>query len=378
MINMLRNYRLRDYRFSLVVTVIALTVFGILVIGSAKESVQSKQILGLCLGIIAMTATSLIDYKFILKFAWILYGLNIVLLLMVRIFGTSSHGAKRWISVAGIQFQPSEFAKILIIIFFAYYFYQHREDFNKPLTILKSLALFAVPTIFVYKQPDLSTTITIVMMFCCMIFIGGLSYKYILGVLAVAIPLVAVFLVLVMQPDQQILKEYQYKRIMSWVQPEKYQDTEAYQQNNSVIAIGSGQLTGKGLNNNEVSSVKNGNFISEPQTDFIFAIVGEEMGFIGCCVVVGLLAAIVLQCIWIGKDAKDLSGVIICTGMAGWIGFQSFFNLGVTTQLLPNTGLPLPFVSYGLTSLLSLYIGIGLVLNVGLQKTRYYNDLSES
>lgn len=369
---MLKHYRLRDYRFGLVITVIILTVFGIIVIGSAEESVQNKQILGMCLGLVGMTVTSLIDYKFILKFSWIIYGLNILLLIMVRIIGNTSHGAKRWVSIAGIRFQPSEFTKIFLIIFFAYFFYNHREDFNKPLTVLKSIILFAIPAFLVVIQPDLSTTITLCMLFCCMIFIGGLSYKYIFGVLAVCIPVAAIFLVLVMQPERHILHDYQYKRIMSWIQPDKYQDTEAYQQNNSVIAIGSGQLTGKGLNNNEVGSVKNGNFISEPQTDFIFSIVGEETGFIGCCIVVGLLGAIVLQCIWIAKDAQDLSGVIICSGMAGLIGFQSFFNLGVTTQLLPNTGLPLPFVSYGLTSLLSLYLGIGLVLNVGLQKTRYY------
>lgn len=369
---MLKHYRLRDYRFSLVITVVVLTIFGILVIGSAKESVQNKQILGLCLGLVLMTVTSLIDYNYILKFSWLIYALNIVLLLFVRIFGATSHGAKRWVSIAGIQFQPSECTKIFLILFFAYYFYKHREDFNKPLTILKSVALFLVPAFLVYKQPDLSTTITLVMVFCCMIFIGGISYKYILGILAVCIPVVAVFLVLIMQPDQQIIKEYQYKRIMSWVQPDKYQDKEAYQQINSVIAIGSGQLTGKGLNNDDIDSVKNANYISEPQTDFIFSIVGEETGFIGCCFVIGMLFAIVVQCIWIGKDAKDLSGVVICSGIAGLIGFQSFFNIGVTTQLLPNTGLPLPFMSYGLTSLVCMYIGIGLVLNVGLQKTKYY------
>lgn len=369
---MLKHYRLRDYRFNLVITVVVLTIFGIIVIGSAKQSVQNKQIMGLCLGLAIMIVTSLIDYNYILKFAWLIYGLNIVLLLFVRIFGTKSHGAKRWVSIAGIQFQPSEFTKIFLILFFAYFFYKHREDFNKPITILKSVVLFLIPAFLVYKQPDLSTTITLVMLFCCMIFIGGISYKYILGILAVCIPVVAIFLVLIMQPEQHILKDYQYKRIMSWIQPDKYQDKEAYQQINSVIAIGSGQLSGKGLNNDDIDSVKNANYISEPQTDFIFSVVGEETGFIGCCFVVGMLAAIVLQCIWIGKDAKDLSGVIICTGMAGLIGFQSFFNIGVTTQLLPNTGLPLPFVSYGLTSLVSMYIGIGLVLNVGLQKTKYY------
>ena len=137
------------------------------------------------------------------------------------------------------------------------------------------------------------------------------------------------------------------------------------------MAIGSGQLTGKGLDNNTTTSVKNGNFISEPQTDFIFAIVGEELGFVGSCIVIALLLLIVIQCILIGVRSQDLAGRIICCGVGGLIGFQSFINIGVATNMLPNTGVPLPFVSYGLTSLVSLYIGIGFVLNVGLKTKKY-------
>ena len=133
-----------------------------------------------------------------------------------------------------------------------------------------------------------------------------------------------------------------------------------------MTAIGSGQLSGKGVNNNVVASVKNGNFISAAHTDFIFAVIGEETGFIGCCVVIGLLFLIAICCILIARRAKDVGGQIIAGGMAGLIGFQTFINIGVVTGLLPNTGLTLPFVSYGLTSLVSLFIGIGFVLNVKL------------
>ena len=141
-----------------------------------------------------------------------------------------------------------------------------------------------------------------------------------------------------------------------------------------MMAIGSGQLWGKGLNNNMISSVKNGNFISEPQTDFIFSIVGEELGFVGSCAVVILLFGITIECLNAAKKAKDLAGTLICSGMAGLIGFQSFVNMAVATGLFPNTGVPLPFVSYGLTSLVSLYIGMGFVLNVRLQCVRKYNN----
>ena len=374
---MLRRYRIRDYKFNIIISVVALTLIGIVLIGSAKQSVQNKQILGLCIGIAVMVTVSLIDYSFILRFSWVMYVLNIVLLLFVKFKGKHVNGATRWIEIAGIQFQPSELAKIIMILFFAQYIYKHKEDLNRPFTLLKIIVLFLIPTILVYKQPALSTTITIFVVFCAILFIGGLSYKIIFGTLAVAVAVVSVFMGLILQPDQKILHEYQYKRIMAWIQPDKYENTEAYQTTNSIIAIGSGKLNGKGLNNNVVGSVKNGNFISEPQTDFIFAIAGEELGFIGCCIIIGLLGIIIIQCLWVAKSAKDTAGLLIASGMAALIGFQSFFNIGVTTGILPNTGLPLPFVSYGLTSLVSLYIGMGFVLNVGLQRIKYYNKGEE-
>ena len=136
------------------------------------------------------------------------------------------------------------------------------------------------------------------------------------------------------------------------------------------MAIGSGQLDGKGYMNNEITSVKNGNFISEAQTDFIFAVIGEEFGFKGCVIVIVLLFGIALECVSVARKAKDTAGTIIAAAMGGLIAFQGFINMGVATFILPNTGLPLPFVSYGLTSLWSLFIGIGVVLNVRLQAKR--------
>ena len=157
---------------------------------------------------------------------------------------------------------------------------------------------------------------------------------------------------------------------MAWLNPAEYAD-DAYQQQNSIIAIGSGQLYGKGLYNNDISSVKNGNFIVEPQTDFIFAVTGEELGFIGCAAIIILLALIVMECLWIGKNAREQEGTIICCGIGGLIAFQSLVNICVATGLMPNTGITLPFVSYGLTSLVMLYMGIGIVLNIGLQPRKY-------
>ncbi len=364
---MLKRYSIKNFNFILVLFAVALSIYGVVIIGSAKASVQNKQIAGLVLGVVAMLVISLIDYSFVLKFYWILYFINIFLLLAVLFFGDDSKGAQRWINIFGVRFQPSELAKIILILFYAQYIMKHREKLNSFRVIIKSVLLMVPPLILVLKQPDLSTTILIFVIFCVLLFIGGISNKIIFGVLAVVVPITVILLVTVIQPDQKLIKDYQQTRILAWLQPDKYSNTEGYQQQNSIIAIGSGQLTGKGYKNNEVGSVKNGNFISEPQTDFIFAIVGEELGFAGCMAVIFLEACIVVQIIMTGRRARDPAGMMICAGVAANVGFQSFMNIAVTTGLMPNTGIPLPFVSFGSTSLVSLFIGLGLVLNVGLQ-----------
>ena len=323
---MLKQYKLRNYNFRLVFYVVALTILGILVIGSAKESVQNKQTLGLFLGIIAMLCVSMMDYSFLLRFSWLYYIMNIGLLVLVKVIGDDSNGATRWVEIAGLRFQPSELAKIIIILFFAYFFMKHQEQLNTVKILGLSFILAGIPLVLIKEQPDLSTTIVTAVIFVSLLFIAGLSYKIVISVLAVSIPSFIIFISLILQPDQKILDGYQYKRIMAWLQPEKYADT-AYQQLNSKMAIGSGQLWGKGLNNSQITSVKNGNFISEPQTDFIFAIVGEELGFVGSVIVIVLLFLIILECILMARKAKDISGRLICCGMASLIGRTSIYAL---------------------------------------------------
>ena len=364
-------YRLRDYNFTLVFLVLALSILGVLVVGSARDIYQGKQIIGVIIGLIAMAVVSLMDYKWVLNFYWLLYGIAVLSLGLVLVIGQEVNGATRWINLGFTTFQPSELAKILLILFFARFIMRHEEDLNDKWTLLKYAGLCGIPLALIVVEPNLSTTICTALVLCLIIYIGGLSYRFILRVLLILIPVTVIFLSIAVQPNQPFLKDYQQKRILAFLEPEKYASDEAYQQNNSVMAIGSGQLTGKGLDNNTTTSVKNGNFISEPQTDFIFAIVGEELGFVGSCLVIALLLLIVIQCILIGIRAQNLAGRIICCGVGGLIGIQSFINIAVATKMIPNTGVPLPFVSYGLTSLVSLYIGIGFVLNVGLQPKKY-------
>ena len=334
-------------KFGLVISVIAISIIGVMVIGSAKQAVQGRQIIGLVAGVILMIILSMIDYVWLLNFYWILYGINIIALVCVKLFGTNVNGAQRWIDIGVTNFQPSELSKILVVVFFAKFLMNHEDDLNSAATILKAVGLIAPTLILIVLQPDLSTTLSIALVFCAMMYLAGLSYRFIGTLIAILVPVTIIFISIVVQPNQPFLHDYQQKRILAWLEPQK------------------------GLNNNTTTSVKNGNFISEPQTDFIFAIVGEELGFVGCCIVIGLLLLIVVQCILIGLRAQDLAGRIICCGVAAQIGFQSFINIGVATGILPNTGIPLPFVSYGLTSLISLYMGIGIVLNIGLQPKKY-------
>ncbi len=364
---MFRKYRLKNYDFLLVIMVIALNLIGILAIGSAKESVQDKQIMGMALGLILMIALSLFDYSLLLRANWIFYILNMILLTLVIVMGDEAGGAQRWIDLKFIRFQPSETAKIFLILFFAQFIMKYRDQLNTIKILAASVAFFLPPWLLIYKQPDLSTSIMVLVLFAVILFIGGLSYKIVGGVFAVVIPLTVIFFSIVLQPDQTLIEPYQQTRILAWLHPEEYSNSQGYQQANSMMAIGSGMLTGKGLNNNVIASVKNGNFIPEPQTDFIFAVIGEEMGFIGAAACIVLAFVIALQCVMAAKHAKDMAGMIICAGVATMIGCQSFLNISVATGLMPNTGIPLPFVSYGLTSLLSSYMGIGLVLNVRLQ-----------
>lgn len=374
---MFRLYHLKNFNFRLVICLMALSGIGVLLVGSAKESLQTRQLIGVIFGLAVMLIVSLIDFSWLLNFYWIMYGFNLLMLLFVIVspWAKTTGGATRWINIFGFQFQPSELSKILLILFFAKYLMVHENELNKLKTIGKSLILISIPLALVYSQPDMKNTLTIAALFCILMYVAGLSYKIIGGVLLIGIPLAVIYLVLVTQTNLPIINDYQRNRIMTFFysEDETYSDSRT-QQNNSIMAIGSGQLTGKGLNTTSVSA-NNGNFISEIQTDFIYAVAGEELGFIGSAAIILLELFISLECIFNGRKAKDLSGTLICCGMGALIMIQSFINICVATGLFPNTGTPLPFVSYGLTSLVSLYIGIGCVLNVGLQSRIYPGGL---
>jgi rod shape determining protein RodA len=369
---MIKKYRIIDYDFALAVMSIALTIIGIFAISSAQPTFVSKQIAGLAGGIFLMIFLSLLDYTFLIKLYIPFYLVNVALLALVKSpLGSSTNGAQRWINIMGITFQPSETAKILLILFFAQFIMKYKDKVKYLGFVLICLVLLAVPLGLIASQPDLSTCIMVMTIFCCIMFIAGINWKIVAAVLMVSIPTVLFVIYNAVQGESSLLEPYQQRRILAWLHPEDYANSEAYQTINSMMAIGSGQLYGKGYNTNEISSVLNGGFISESQTDFIFTVIGEEFGFVGAFIVVLLILCISVKCFLISLKARDKAGEIIAAGVGAWIGFQGFINIGVATGVIPNTGIPLPFVSYGLTSLLSVYMGIGFVLNVRLQSNKY-------
>lgn len=370
-----KTYKLKNYNFRLILLMLVICGLGIAIIGSANDGSDNravlKQAIGMVIGFSGMIVISLIDYGWILKFYWLIYVFNVGLLSAVLLIGSSHHGAKRWIDITdGLTIQPSEFAKIFMILFLAKFLTVNKERISKWWFLIVTAGLAGITLLLIEKEPDLSTTILVTGLTIIMVFAAGISYKKIGIILAVFIPVAAAAIIYIQQPEQKLLDYYQMKRINAFLYPDEYDDAR-YQQDNSVLAIGSGKLYGKGLYNDSTESLKNANYLSrEMVNDFIFAIIGEEMGFVGSCIVLGVLFLIIAECFLAAIFAPDASGRMLCTGMAALLTLQVFINVGVATELLPNTGIPLPFISTGLSSLISLFGGMGFVLNVSLQRVR--------
>lgn len=370
-----KTYKLKNYNFRLILLLLVICGLGIAIIGSANDGSDNravfKQAIGMVIGFSGMIVISLIDYGWILKFYWLIYVFNVGLLSAVLLIGSSHHGAKRWIDITdGLTIQPSEFAKIFTILFLAKFLTINKERISKWWFLIVTAGLAGIILLLIEKEPDLSTTILVTGLTIIMVFAAGISYKKIGIILAVFIPVAAAAIIYIQQPEQKLLDDYQMNRINAFLYPDEYDDAR-YQQDNSVLAIGSGKLYGKGLYNDSTESLKNANYLSrEMVNDFIFAIIGEEMGFVGSCIVLGVLFLIIAECFLAAIFAPDASGRMLCTGMAALLTLQVFINVGVATELLPNTGIPLPFISTGLSSLISLFGGMGFVLNVSLQRVR--------
>lgn len=335
----------------------------------AKEGLFTKQLLGFGLGIVLILIIVSVDYHLICKLSPLLYIAIIAILAVTFKYGTYKNDVRRWINIAGISFQPSELAKVILIIFLAYLCYLFRDKQKKfyPFFILAFVTV--IPIVLILLEPHLSPCIVLLLLFCVIVLVSGISYKVILTVFLIVAPLAATLLIGVgmFHWDVPFIKSYQINRILDF-KGEEENSAGKFQQNQSVAAIQSGGAYGKALMKDK--QVRNYSNIYSNESDFIFAAVGEEYGFVGCCIIIFLYLILVLRCLRIAAHAPDLMGRIICTAISALFMFQGFINVGVATNILPNTGMPFPFISYGLTSLISSMIAVGLVLDIGLQSKR--------
>lgn len=366
----LKQYDYKRYSILLLAIVILIGLIGVFLLYTIQrpgENLYLKHVIGITGGIIMAVIISLIDYHFISSFYIILYGINLVLLVLVRVMGTSMNNSKRWLNLGFFSLQPSELSKIIMILFLAKIYSMYRHKINSAFVIMFSTIAMAIPTFLILIQTNLSTSIVMAFIFVMIIFAAGLNWKIIIPVLAIGIPLFAGLFWYVQQDYQVLLKPYQQKRVLSLLSPEEYQD-EMFQQDNSITAIGSGQLYGKAFNNKNEEILSYDIPISE--SDFIFSVAGEEFGFIGSCIIILLYSIIIYICLMTAKKAPDYQGMLIAVGIASMFAFQVFVNIGVATSILPNTGIPLPFLSSGLSSLMSGMMAIGIILNIRIQPNK--------
>lgn len=346
-------------RFLLFLT-LAAAVIGIIMIYSATRSLNTNsnviiQTGAFLIGTVLMVIISKIDYHFFGHITVPIYMVCVVLLVAVLIIGsTGNWGARSWIRFGSIGIQPSEICKIGFAITFAKHLSMVRNQINKPMSLLLLIAHIGVFLGLIMLQPDAGSAMVFCFMFIVLLFTAGLSFKYI-------IPAVLGFAAFVPIAYMFILSDYQKHRIQVFFNPYTDKLGSGYNVIQSKIAVGSGQLFGKGFLKGTQNQL---GFLPTKHTDFIFSVISEEFGFVGALLVILILFLIIARCIKAAQDANDLFGKYLCLGIAAMFIFHVFENVGMCIGLMPVTGIPLPFISYGGTSLLTSMISVGIILSV--------------
>jgi rod shape determining protein RodA len=319
----------------------------------------NRQLVFVVLGVAVMIAMTMVDYRFFRDRAAVIYPATVALLLLVLTpLGSDTKGAQAWFQVGSFQFQPSEWAKIALIVCLAAYASLHRGDLDaRRLGVVVGLA--ALPMALILRQPDLGTDLVFVAILLGMLLVAGARPRH-MAVLGL-IGLVGVIAVL----QLGLLKEYQRERLTAFLDPQGDTQRSTYNLNQSKIAIANGGLLGKGLFK---GSQTNLSYVPEQHTDFIFTVVGEELGLVGSALLLSLFAVVVWRTWRAAALARDLSGTLICVGVLAMFVFQVFENVGMTMGIMPITGIPLPFMSYGGSSTLAAFAAVGLVLNVHMRR----------
>jgi len=365
----------KRFDYMLFFAVLLVTSIGIAAVYSATRRMPGNvngnrmmitQITGLMIGLISAFVFCLMDYKDLKSLGYVFYAGTIILLIAVIFFGVGENiGSRSWLRIGGVSFQPSELAKIALIIVVSIYFEKIRDENYTTKDIIKLIIYASLPMVFILGQKDFGTLIVFVVIIFIMVFICGLPYKYLTimgGAFVASLPILWFF----------VLNDKRKARIWVFLKPEADPMGEGYNVLKSKIAIGSGQLWGQGL----TKGLQTQNMgVPVRESDFIFTVIGEELGFIGCSLVIILLFFILFKCLYIAANASDSYGMFLVTGVTGYFAFHIFENIGMTLGLLPVTGVPLPFVSHGATSMIANYMGIGLVLSVSMRRHKtIFND----
>lgn len=325
---------------------------------TAKAPLYLKQIQWIILGLLFMLIILSIDHRILIQYAYIIHGVAILMLIFVTFYGYTTHGSQRWIAFGGFSFQPSELVKLTLILSLARYFSDHGTQSRYSIKdLLTPFFILLVPFLFVIRQPDLGTALMMLIVFLSMILFVGIRIKDLL---------IAGSSGLLLAPlTWYFLKDYQKERILTFFDPERDPLGSGYHIIQSMIAIGSGGFLGKGFLKGTQTQLK---FLPEQQTDFVFSVFAEEWGFVGGVVLMILFLSLILWGLKIAQYSRDLSGTLIAYGITIMIFWGVFINIAMVLGILPVVGIPLPFLSYGGSSVVVLMMAIGMLINISMRR----------
>lgn len=371
------RFSLRDWDLALGLAVVGLLGIGTVLVYAATrdwfasngldpEYYLKRHVINILIGALLAWSVTLIDYRMIRAYTPVLWGVGVLGLLLVLIpgIGVTVNGARAWIGLpGGFQIQPAELAKITIIVGMALILSElhGNQEYPQSEDVLKALAVAAIPVLLIVLQPDLGTILIVSASVVTIIAVSGAQIRWVFGLITLAIisGYVAV--------QAGMVSEYQVKRLESFIDPNADPMMSGYQLRQARITIGSGGISGTGLFDGPQT---NGRFVPEQHTDFIFTVAGEQLGFLGSGLIILLYLIILQRAFSIAKRTNDMFGRLVCIGVIAWFAFQTFENIGMTMGLMPMTGVPLPFLSYGGSSMFACLIGIGLLQNVHLRSAR--------
>lgn len=374
----LNRKHIRDLDFSVLIITLMLIAIGIVMIGSATNFATDfdyskiflrMQIAATILGLMVIAAIMLIDYRWLKEYSTLVYGGTLLVLGVTLVMGKTISGSKSWLIFGPVRFQPSELAKLAIIIVLATFISEHEEEMKYLSGMFKACLITAIPVLMILAQNDLGTALVFIGILLGMMFVGGGNAKLmgVVIILGITVVMGMVFASIYTDFEFPVLKDYQVKRLQVLVDP--YIDPHGHGYNiiQSQIALGSGQLWGKGLSQGTQNKLS---FLPERHTDFIFPVIGEEFGFIGGMVVLSLYLALLLRSLVVAREARDTFGALMVVGIVAMWSFHILENVGMTMGIMPVTGIPLPFISYGGSSLVTNLVAVGMIMNVRMRKRK--------